>query len=99
MKTTKPSLKPIRREKARQILISRMISKTPKEYNLNLKKQFNKIPDKLKPWFWSMEEVLEYEVKWFETKIKTEQLFNGVYCSVCNTYGFYIKTIHLQLKI
>ncbi len=77
---------------ARQILFARMLSKTSDDYHINIKNHFgNNIPEKLNPWSWSMNELLGNNVIWYETYLTDTQLFNGLYRSVCNTYGFYVK--------
>ena len=75
----------------RQIIFSRMISKNPEEYFSNLKNTYDSIPKELSPWSWSMREVLSREVSWYQTSVSADVLFNGLYRTVCNTYGFYNK--------
>lgn len=75
----------------RQILLSRMLSTNKKAYYENLKKEFTLLPEKLLPWKWSFDELFEQETLWFSTIVTSQELYNGIYRSVCNTYGFYDK--------
>jgi hypothetical protein len=82
----------------KQILFSRMTSKSSKEYFLNLNKTYNTIPIELSSWSWSLEEIIDPKTEWFQTVVSGEKLYNGLYRSICNTYGFYNKEKPISVK-